>query len=117
MRKRLIAIVSAIVLCTGLFAVSLKYSRFVSDMIYEESAAHLTEIYHQANQSLHNLVGNNWSTMQMWVPYLNDMTDEDLIKHYIEKLQKEAGFTEVYFISREGMYQTITGDHGVCCAV
>ena len=39
MRKRLIAIVSAIVLCTGLFAVSLKYSRFVSDMIYEESAA------------------------------------------------------------------------------
>lgn len=63
----------------------------------EESAAHLTEIYHQANQSLHNLVGNNWSTMQMWVPYLNDMTDEDLIKQYIEKLQKEAGFTEFYF--------------------
>ena len=71
-------------------------------MIYEESAAHLTEIYHQANQSLHNLVGNNWSTMQMWVPYLNDMTDENLIKQYIEKLQKEAGFTEFYFISREG---------------
>lgn len=112
MRKRLIAIVSAIVLCTGLFAVSLKYSNFISDMIYEESAAHLTEIYHQANQSLHNLVGNNWSTMQMWVPYLNDMTDENLIKQYIEKLQKEAGFTEFYFISREGMYQTITGDTG-----
>ncbi|MGN0405193.1 MAG: response regulator [Bariatricus sp.] len=112
MQKRLLAALAAIGLAVGLIAVSARYYDFVSDTIYEESAAHLTEIYHQANQSLHNMVGNNWSTMQMWVPYLRDTADDDLIEAYIGKLQEEIGFTDFYFISREGVYQTISGENG-----
>lgn len=112
MRKRLLAAFAAIGLAVGLIAVSARYYHFVSDTIYEESAAHLTEIYHQANQSLHNMVGNNWSTMQMWVPYLRDTADDDLIEAYIGGLQEEIGFTDFYFISREGAYQTISGENG-----
>lgn len=112
MHKRLLSVFAVIVLSMGLITVSLSYYHFVSDMIYEESAAHLTEIYHQANQSLHNLVGNNWSIMQMWVPYLRDTSDEDLIEEYIEDLQKKNGFTEFYFLSREGMYRTVNGEIG-----
>ena len=112
MQKRLLAALAAIGLAEGLIAVSARYYHFVSDTIYEESAAHLTEIYHQANQSLHNMVGNNWSTMQMWVPYLRDTADDDLIEAYIGGLQGEIGFTDFYFISREGAYQTISGENG-----
>ena len=112
MRKRLITILATIALSVGLIVTSIWYYNFVSQMIYQESTAHLTEIYHQANQSLHNLVGKNWSTMRMWVPYLRDTTDEELVEAYIENARKETGFTDFYFISREGTYRTVSGKSG-----
>lgn len=112
MWKRLITICTALALSAGLITISVWYFNFVSQMIYQESTAHLKEIYHQANQSLHNLVGNNWSTMHMWVPYLRDMTDEELVEQYIENAREETGFTDFYFISREGNYRTVSGKTG-----
>ncbi|MGN1015823.1 MAG: ATP-binding protein, partial [Faecousia sp.] len=112
MRKRLIVILAAIVLSFALVAASVQYYFFVSETIFTESTAHLTEIYRQANQSLNNLVGRNWSTMRMWVPYLRDTGDEDLIRSFVENAQQECGFTNFYFISREGDYLTLNGDSG-----
>ena len=112
MVKRLIAVAAAIILFLGLAAVSIWYYSFVSQMIYTESTAHLTEIFHQSNQSLHNLVGRNWSTMHMWVPYLRDTSDEDKIKDFVSSAQEEVGFTDFYFISREGDYLTISEETG-----
>ena len=57
MRKRLIAILAAIALTFGLIVAGTQYYKFVSRTIYTESTAHLTEIYHQANQSLNTMVG------------------------------------------------------------
>ena len=112
MRKRL----KMIFVCVGsiflLIAISTTYYQFVSETIYEESAAHLKEIYHQTNQSLHNLVGNNWATMKMWIPYLKDAKDDLQVNAYIEDVQEKIGFTDFYFISREGMYQTNKGEVG-----
>ncbi len=112
MRKRLIAFFAAVALAVGLIAASLQYYNFVSQTIFTESSAHLTEIYHQANQSLHSLVGRNWSTMRMWVPYLRDTKDDGLVKAFIDRAQEETGFTDFYFISREGNYQTVSGKSG-----
>lgn len=112
MRKRLFAVFAAIVLIAGLVAASMQYYHFVSQTIYTESVAHLTEIYHQANQSLHTLVGRNWGAMRMWVPYLRDTSDEAQIRAYIANLQKESGFTDFYFVSREGNYRTADGKTG-----
>ncbi len=112
MRKRLIAIFAAIALTVGIIAAGAQYYRFVSDTIYNESTSHLTEIYHQANKSLNSMVGRNWGTMRMWVPYLRDTSDEALIDSYIENAQKETGFTDFYFVSREGEYKTIDGQKG-----
>ena len=75
MRKRLIATFAAVALTVGLIAASVRYYHFVTETIYTESTAHLTEIYHQANQSLHSLVGRNWGAMHTWVPYLRDTAD------------------------------------------
>ena len=65
MRKRLTAVLAAIILCLGLATVGIQYCRFVAKTIYSESTAHLREIYHQANQSLYCLVGRNWSAIHM----------------------------------------------------
>ncbi len=70
MRKRLLSILATILVTFGLIVSGLWYYGFVNQTIYSESINHLKEIYHQANQSLHSLVGRNWSTMHMWVPYL-----------------------------------------------
>lgn len=112
MRRKLIAIFSAVILTVGIVAACMKYYNFVDRTIYQESTAHLTEIYHQANQSLHNLVGRNWSALHTWEPYLCDMDDDLQKEAYIEKLQTESGFTDFYFISRDGEYRTADGRIG-----
>ena len=112
MKKRLAIFFAAIALVLGVSAASIKYYNFISQTIYTESIAHLSEICSRTNRSLHSLVGRNWSTMRMWVPYFNSVKDEGEIETFIEKAKEEVGYTDFYFISREGNYQTINGKKG-----
>lgn len=112
MRKRLIALLAAVFLTIGLVAVSVRYYVFVSQTIYTESIAHLTEIYHQANRSFFSLVGRNWHIMHMWTPYLKDSADEQQTEDFIARAKEEVGFTDFYFISREGSYRTVNDETG-----
>ena len=57
MRKRLSAVIAAVILLIGIAAVSVRYYLFVSQTIYLESVSHLTEIFQQTNRSLYHLVG------------------------------------------------------------
>ena len=86
MKKRLIAIFTAVVIVALILAASFQYVQFVSDTIYSESVAHLREIYHQANQSLYSLVGRNWSLLRMWAPYLRDIHEVAKVRQYVETL-------------------------------
>ena len=52
MKKRLIALMLTVVLIASLVWAGLGYFTFVSQTVYEERTAHLTEIFHQANQAL-----------------------------------------------------------------
>ncbi|MDD6880950.1 MAG: ATP-binding protein [Firmicutes bacterium] len=112
MWKKRLPILAAILLSLLTIAASVWHYSFVNQTIYSESTAHLKEIYHQANQSLHNLVGRNWSTMHMWVPFIQDTEDEQKVADYISMVKEENGFTDFYFISREGEYYTIDGNTG-----
>ena len=112
MRKRLIAALAVIALSVGIIAASVRYYHFVTQTIYTESTAHLTEIYHQANRSLHSLVSRNWSSMHMWAAYFRDIADDQQIDAYLAQLQQESGFTEFYFVSRAGEYRTADGRTG-----
>ncbi|MDD6094211.1 MAG: response regulator [Clostridia bacterium] len=112
MRKRLFFVLVAIVLSVGLIMAGGWYYNFVSDTIFTESAAHLTEIYHQVNRTFNGMVGKNWSTMRMWSSYLKDTEDEASVKAFIENAREETGFTDFYFVSKEGEYKTIDGKIG-----
>ena len=112
MKKRFIALLLAIVLAAGLVWAGFAYFSFVSQTIYEESTAHLTEIFHQANQTLYNLVSVNWSRMRMWEPYLASAQDESDIVAYVNQARKENNFTDFFFISRNGNYVTLEGQQG-----
>ncbi|MDY3992539.1 MAG: ATP-binding protein [Evtepia sp.] len=70
------------------------------------------ETFHQANQTLHNLVSINWSRMRMWEPYLGTAEREEDIRAYVNQAQEESNFTDFYFISRDGEYLTLEGQRG-----
>ena len=102
----------SLALIAGLIWAGFVYFGFVTQTIYEESTAHLTEIFHQANQTLYNLVSVNWSRMRMWEPYLGKTESDEEIVDYVNQAREESNFTDFYFISRDGEYLTLTGDRG-----
>ena len=112
MKKRLTALLLSLVLVAGVIWAGSAYFDFVSQTIYEESTAHLTEIFHQANQQLYNLVSVNWSRMRMWVPYLEKAESDEEVVAYVDQAREESNFTDFYFISRNGEYLTLTGNRG-----
>ena len=112
MKKRWIALLLTAVLIAGLGWAGSSYFTFVSQTIYDESTAHLTEIFHQANQTLYNLVSVNWSRMRMWAPYLEAAKSEADIVAYVDQAREESNFTDFFFISRNGNYITLEGQQG-----
>ena len=112
MSKRVLAAVATVVLAAVLALTGARYYSFVSATIFNESSAHLSEIFHLANQSLHNLVAKNWSTMNMWAPYLEEKHSDKQVEAFIEGVKKESGFTDFFFISRDGSYLTTSGKTG-----
>ena len=58
MKKRWIALLLVLVLVAGVIRAGSAYFNFVAQTIFDESTAHLTEIFHQANQGYisHSLV-------------------------------------------------------------
>ena len=110
MKRRLIALTVALIIGAA-FAVN-TYLNFVSDTIYQESTAHLGEIFHQANHALYTLVSDNWYRMEMWVPYLETAENEQAIREYIDKARAGSQFTDFYFLSRNAEYLALDGARG-----
>lgn len=98
-KNRLIALLIAAAIAAGVGFAGFAYSGFVSDTIYEESTAHLVEIFHQANQALYNMVSVNWSRMRMWAPYIEAAKNEQDIVTYVNQAREESNFTDYFFIS------------------
>ena len=112
MKRRWITLLLSCALAVGMISAGIAYFDFVAQTIYEESAAHLVEIFHQANQILYNLVSVNWSRMRMWAPYLETAQSEADIVAYVEQAREESHFTDFFFISRNGYYITLEGQQG-----
>ena len=112
MKKRLGVFAAAIVLIIGISMVGIQYTRFVSKTVYQESTSHLTEIFHQSNKALNELVNKNLTYLHMWSAYLQKASTENEICDYINKVQEETGFSGFYFLSFDGNYKTITGETG-----
>ena len=112
MKKRWLAVLLSLVLIAGLSWLGYTYFSFVSETIYAESIAHLTEIFHQANQTLNNLVSTNWSRMRMWAPHLEHVESDAEMAAYVNQAREESKFTDFFFISRNGDYISLEGRRG-----
>lgn len=88
------------------------YFTFVSSMVYEESTSHLKEIYTQSNKAFNGIVSEKWKSLNDWMPYLEKANSDEEMSQYICDRQERWGFTDFYFISRDGYYITSEGKTG-----
>ena len=108
-----ILVAAVVLLCSAATVMGVRaYMVLMNRTIYEESTAHLTEIYHQANQTLNNKVSFNWGIMRMWEPYLEIAPSDADIRSYLALAQEEYDFTDFFFVSRDGSYITLDGEQG-----
>ena len=96
----------------GIITATVHYYRVVTRTIYTESVSHLSEIFHQDNRTLRDLVETSWSNLHTWDKYLEDVGDEKEIQDFIASAREETGFTDFYFISLNGDYMTTNGEKG-----
>ena len=111
-KNRILAVLAVLLLGVGILTSCVVFTDFMSHIIYEESTAHLTEIYHQANQTLYNKVSLNWGVMRMWAPYLESAQSDADVCSFLAQAKEEYHFTDFFFVSRDGSYITLDGERG-----
>lgn len=111
-KNRILAVLAVLLLGVGILTSCVVFTDFMSHIIYEESTAHLTEIYHQANQTLYNKVSLNWGVMRMWTPYLKRAQSDVDVRSFLAQAKEEYQFTDFFFVSRDGSYITLDGEQG-----
>ena len=109
---RILAVIAALLFGIGILRCFFVFTDFMAHTIYEESTAHLTEIYHQANQTLYNKVSVNWGAMRMWTLYLERAQSDADISAFLAQAKEEYHFTDFFFVSRDGSYITLDGEQG-----
>lgn len=100
-KNRILAVLAVLLLGVSILTSYVVFTDFMSHTIYEESTAHLTEIYHQANQTLYNKVSLNWRVMRMWTPYLESAQSDADVCAFLAQAKEEYHFTD--FSSSHGM--------------
>ena len=111
-KNRILAVLAALLLGVGILTSFVVFTDFMEQTIYEESTAHLTEIYHQANQTLYNKVSFNWGVMRMWAPYLERAQSDADVCAFLAQAKEEYQFTDFFFVSQDGSYITLDGEQG-----
>ena len=111
-KNRILAVIAVLLLGVGILTSFGVFTDFMKQTIYEESTAHLTEIYHQANQTLYNKVSFNWGVMRMWAPYLERSQSDADVCSFLAQAKEEYQFTDFFFVSRDGSYITLDGEQG-----
>ena len=111
-KNRILAVLAALLLSVGIWTSFVVFTDFIEHTIYEESTAHLTEIYHQANQTLYNKVSLNWGVMRMWAPYLESAQSDADVCSFLAQAKGEYHFTDFFFVSRDGSYVALDGERG-----
>ncbi len=109
---RILAVIAALLLGIGILRCFFVFTDFMAHTIYEESTAHLTEILHQANQTLYNKVSFNWGVMRMWAPYLERAQSDAEVSSFLTQAKEEYRFTDFFFVSRDSAYITLDDEQG-----
>lgn len=113
MKPKALLFIRAAVVCAAavlIVIISVSYFHYVSDELFEEASGHLKEVYQQADQSFVSFMEKNWGDLRDWNEQIKD--DSSASREYISQRKEYWGFTEFYFISKNGKYVTAGDEIG-----
>ena len=82
--------------------IGMVYVNFSSKRIYEDSTTHLAEVYSQVQRSFFSFSERNWALLKGWNDYIAIAGSDTDIADYIYGKTDYWGFSQFYFISKEG---------------
>ena len=117
MKKRTGRLLAPILICFAAvvsIVIGTVYYTVISRRIYEDSTAHLEEIYNQVNRTFGAFVERNWGLLTNWGQYfeLTGELDRETLEEYILPKQDYWGFSDFYFLSPDGKTVNIAGQEG-----
>lgn len=92
--RRFIYGIIALVTVVAVVLTAVLYSVFASDLIYEESEEHLTEIYAQSNSGFYQKVRSNRNLLKSWTRYIDDIVNKIHSDNEEESTDAELEFEE-----------------------
>ena len=114
MKNRLKKLLSPIAI-TAVLLISLLigifYFNYMSRHIYNDSTAHLEEIYGQVNRAFGTFVEKNWGVLASWGEYLSLLgnDDPDSVAAYLSQNRDYWGATKFYFVASDGTVMALDG--------
>ncbi|MCH5184844.1 MAG: response regulator [Oscillospiraceae bacterium] len=105
---------SIITVSIAVIFAGITYFNFMSRRIYEDSAVQLKEIYAQVNRSFGAFVNMNWKMLESKEDFfeVTDITDNRILRDFMDNERKYWGFSEFYFISKDKTCITPAGEEG-----
>lgn len=109
--KAIMPIVS-VAAAIGIAFIGIKYYKYTSNSIYDDTASHLNEIYSQVNRSFGSFAERNRAILYGWEKTLVFSDDEEKINiaNFIAEEQENWNFSDFYFISENKTAMTLNGD-------
>ena len=109
--ERLLVIVLVCAVAAAAAVIGVSYYDFISQRIYDDSSAHLYEIYYQVNRSFGSFVERNWGLLEGWSDRFTDPDEADWedIGEFISDEQEYWGFSSFYLVSADGSCMTLGG--------
>jgi len=87
-----------------------RYVLFVSQMVYQESTSHLSELVHQSDDMLNQLFSRNRMILHLWGGLLEIASSEEQIRSGMDKMRKEIDCAALYFLASDGSCMTQDGE-------
>ncbi len=114
MKKKLGRVASVLLVaavCALAVWIGTAYFDFISQRIYKDSTDHLQEIYGQVNRSFSSFTNRNWGLLKSWGSYLAQAEgQEEAVADYLEAERESWGFSQFYFLSRDGACLSAQGE-------
>ena len=88
------------------------YFSFISQTIYQESTSHLSEILHKSDNMLNHLVGRNRMLLHLCGNFLENTTNEERTRSFLNDMQQETGCAGLCFLASDGSCMTPDGETG-----
>lgn len=115
-RKVRTAIVMIIITAAVIIAIFVPYKRYMAGQVRNESGVHLEEVFYQVNTTFSNVVSDNWRILNTWKAYVEEISRDSrgaaVLADYMAQQKDTWGFTDFYFLDKDGKYLTLDGQEG-----